>query len=171
MRVNAEASGRITSRSARFLYRGRLFRDVFVEGDAGPLAVRTALACPPAIPWLGADVSMRTRRRRPLRQKSDCGVSKRVLCSKTRPWETAPIWVKRTRIDGRFLIRSFTSISVGVLFILRTPQYKTVFRRRGRWRLPNLSVKHHNQSAAQTYSLHESSDAEESGRRKSTTDS
>src|ERR1700735_1759687 len=108
------------------------------------------------MPWLGAGFSVRTRISRLLLRKSECGVSKSVFRSKTRPWETAPILDKRARIDWRSPIRSFTSISVGVLFILRTPQYKTVFQRRGRWRLPNLRVKHHNQSAARTYSLHES---------------
>src|ERR1700735_2333255 len=117
------------------------------------------------MPWLGAGFSVRTRISGLLLRKSECGVSKSVFRSKPRPWETAPILDKRARIDCRPPIRSFTSISVGVLFILRTPQYKTVFRRRGRRRLPNLRVKHHNQSAARTYSLHESSNAEESGRR------
>lgn len=171
--MNAEDCERFTSRSARSLYRGRLFRDAFDLAGAGPLAVRTAFARPPGIPRPGADFSIRTRRRRPLRQKSECGVSKRVFCFKTRPWETAPILAMRSRSDGRSATRSFTSTSVGVgvFFILRTSQYKTVFRWRGPWWLPNLRVKHHNQSAAQTYSLRESSDADEFGRRKSATDS
>jgi hypothetical protein len=58
-------------------------------------------------------------------------------------------------MSGRLVIRSFTSISVGVWVILRTLHYKAALGRTRRgWsgsRLPNLRVKHHNHSLRLTF--------------------
>lgn len=113
------------SLSARSLYRDGAVEPDFGLGSGGDLKVRIELAWPPCCAPVGAGVSIRTRNSLPLRRKSESGASKSVFRSSTRPWDTAPITFSRSRIAGRFVIRSLTSISVGVFLSLRTLQYKT----------------------------------------------
>ena len=78
----------------------------------GALEVSTALAQPGGTSDEPAGVSMRSRKRQPLRRRSDSGVSYRVFCSSTRPRPTALEALKAPRrAPGRSSTSNLISIS------------------------------------------------------------